>query len=133
MPYLTDPQGNQLIAPNPALSSFEDGPLGRERNILPPNFTMPLYSQAEVTTPTDRDSSVPPTEKKRGKQPQTSSYWRVNEMEMFPKYLQKHGKNWRKIAEEMGTKTAQQVSLRNMKLIAGQKLLLQECRHTWVE
>lgn len=30
-------------------------------------------------------------------------------MEMFPKHLQTHGKNWHKIAEEMGTKTAQQV------------------------
>jgi hypothetical protein len=30
-------------------------------------------------------------------------------MEMFPKHLHMYGKNWRKIAEEMGTKTAQQV------------------------
>jgi hypothetical protein len=53
------------------------------------------------------DDSVP--EKRRGKQQQTSSYWRVNEMEMFPRHLQAFGKNWLKIAEEMGTKTAQQV------------------------
>jgi hypothetical protein len=61
---------------------------------------------------TDRDSSVPPGTdgKKRGvKATPTSSYWRVNEMEMFPKHLHIYGKNWRKIAEEMGTKTAQQV------------------------
>jgi hypothetical protein len=30
-------------------------------------------------------------------------------MEMFPKHLGVFGKNWQKIAEEMGTKTAQQV------------------------
>jgi hypothetical protein len=30
-------------------------------------------------------------------------------MEMFPKHLSVFGRNWQKIAEEMGTKTAQQV------------------------
>lgn len=63
---------------------------------------------------TDRDSSAPPgsgeiKKRERGKLPQTSSYWRVNEMEMFPKHLSVFGRNWQKIAEEMGTKTAQQV------------------------
>lgn len=43
------------------------------------------------------------------KLPPTSSYWRVNELEMFPKYLGTFGKNWHKIAEEMGTKTSQQI------------------------
>jgi hypothetical protein len=44
-------------------------------------------------------------------------------MEMFPKHLQTHGKNWHKIAEEMGTKTAQQVMMtRYSKLILGEKL-----------
>lgn len=114
-------------------SGFDEGPPSRERSLLPPAFTLALYGQADVATSTDRDSSVPPTEKKRGKTPQMSSYWRVNEMEMFPKYLQIYGKNWRKIAEEMGSKTAQQVLLHYMKLISGQKLLCQECRHTGVE
>lgn len=71
----------------------------------------------DIANSTDRDSSAPPGEggisskkRERGKLPQTSSYWRVNEMEMFPKHLGTFGKNWNKIAEEMGTKTAQQVN-----------------------
>ena len=78
----------------------------RERplpNLLP-------YLDTEQTGSTDRDSSVPGEPRRRmGKQQQTSSYWRVNEMEMFPKHLLNFGKNWSKIAEEMGSKTAQQV------------------------
>jgi hypothetical protein len=78
---------------------------------LLPSF-LPPFSQLDVNL-TDRDSPVPPVGtdgKKRGvKATQTSSYWRVNEMEMFPKHLHAYGKNWRKIAEEMGSKTAQQV------------------------
>ena len=65
--------------------------------------------------------------RERGKLPQTSSYWRVNEMEMFPKYLATYGKNWHKIAEEMGTKTAQQVQTHNYLADSGQKLFFEEC------
>jgi hypothetical protein len=44
-------------------------------------------------------------------------------MEMFPKHLHAHGKNWHKIAEEMGTKTAQQVRGLVFWLMLGEKLL----------
>jgi hypothetical protein len=102
----------QHIAPSPAPSNFEERPLSRERNILPSSntFGFPQFNQEPVVL-TDRDSSVPPDARKRSqtKQQQTSSYWRVNEMEMFPKHLTVFGMNWHKIAEEMGTKTAQQV------------------------
>ena len=99
--------------PSPVPSHLDpDGLPSRERSLLTSAF-LPSFSQLDVATSTDRDSSVPPLGadgKKRGvKAAQTSSYWRVNEMEMFPKHLHTHGKNWRKIAEEMGTKTAQQV------------------------
>lgn len=100
--------------PSPVPSHLEtDGPPSRERSLLPSAF-LPPFSQLDVATSTDRDSSVPPAgtdgKKKAVKPAQTSSYWRVNEMEMFPKHLHTYGKNWRKIAEEMGTKTAQQVN-----------------------
>jgi hypothetical protein len=49
-------------------------------------------------------------------------------MEMFPKHLNTFGKDWHKIAEEMGTKTAQQVSLFRLMLTLGQKLLCKACR-----
>jgi hypothetical protein len=98
------------IAPSPGPSTpFDD----RERNLIPNAYGgLPSFNQVELAT-SDRDSSAPPGEVKkreRGKLPQTSSYWRVNEMEMFPKHLGTFGKNWHKIAEEMGTKTAQQVN-----------------------
>jgi len=84
---------------------------------------------------TDRDSSVPPGDsKKRGvKAHQTSSYWRVNEMEMFPKHLATFGKNWPKIAVEMGSKTAQQVVPSSIMLMEGQELFFEECRITWIQ
>ena len=99
--------------PSPVPSHLDtDGPPSRERSLLPSAF-LPSFSQLEVATSTDRDSSVPPVgadgKKRSVKAAQTSSYWRVNEMEIFPKYLHIYGRNWRKIAEEMGTKTAQQV------------------------
>jgi len=75
---------------------------------------------------TDRDSSVAGDGKKRLSKPQqTSSYWRVNEMEMFPKHLLAHGKNWTKIAEEMGTKTAQQVRSRKESSNSRSKIITQ--------
>ena len=109
--------------PSPVPSHVEmDGPPSRERSLLP-SALLPPMSQLDVATSTDRDSSVPPagTEgKKKGvKASQTSSYWRVNEMEMFPKHLHTYGKDWRKIAEEMGTKTAQQVPSSNLVGIDG--------------
>jgi hypothetical protein len=91
------------FVPSPALSNDEPPP-SRERSILP--NPLPPYGEFDVST--DRDSSVGDG-KKRLKPQQTSSYWRVTEMEMFPKHLLTYGKNWSKIAEEMGTKTAQQV------------------------
>ena len=99
--------------PSPVLET--DRPPNQERSLLPSAF-LPPFSQLDVAASTNTDSSVPPIGgaegKKRGvKAAQTSSYWRVNEMEMFPKHLHTYGKNWRKIAEEMGTKTAQQVIL----------------------
>ena len=88
-------------------------PTTQERNHLSTVFGLPSFSQIEQANPKDRDSSAPPgggdKKRERGKLSQTSSYWRVNEMEMFPKHLGTYGKNWHKIAEEMGTKTAQQV------------------------
>ena len=48
-------------------------------------------------------------------------------MEMFPKYLATYGKNWHKIAEEMGRKTAQQVQTHNYLADSGQKLFFEEC------
>ena len=98
--------------PSPVPSHLDtDGPPSRERSLL--RSFLPPFSQLDVGGASDRDSSVPPVGtdgKKRGvKATPTSSYWRVNEMEMFPKHLHTYGKNWRKIAEEMGTKTAQQV------------------------
>jgi hypothetical protein len=41
----------------------------------------------------------------------TSSYWRVTKLERFPKYLELLGKNWLKIAEELGMKTPGQVCI----------------------
>jgi len=93
------------------MGSFEEGPPNRERSLLPNPFRSGPFGQGDMPGLTERDSSAPPgeTKKRTAKQQTTSSYWRVNEMEMFPKYLQAFGKNWTKIAEEMGTKTAQQV------------------------
>ena len=127
----------QAIAPSPVPSSFEEPP---QRKFLPNNngsFGFPSFNQVDLGTSTDRDSSAPPggemKKRERGKLPQTSSYWRVNEMEMFPKYLGTYGKNWHKIAEEMGTKTAQQVQTRDLLLlIQGQKLFFEECGYARV-
>ena len=86
-----------------------------QRNYLLNSSSLaPSVNQLDLGALTDRDSSAPPgsgetKKRERGKLPQTSSYWRVNEMEMFPKHLGAFGRNWQKIAEEMGTKTAQQV------------------------
>jgi hypothetical protein len=118
-------QTSQQIAPSPAPSSLEDS----QDRIFPSTFGV---TQSTQDLATDRDdSSVPPggdAKRRAAKQPQTSSYWRVNEMEMFPKHLQTHGKNWHKIAEEMGTKTAQQVGNFVILLMVGEKLLREECR-----
>jgi len=90
---------------------MEDTPAGVERGILPTTAALPpSISQADLALSTDRDSSVPPTEgKKRVKGQFTSSYWRVNEMEMFPRLLQTYGRNWVRIAEGLGSKTPQMV------------------------
>ena len=83
-----------------------------DSRVRKPAFSLPSFSHIELATSTDRDSFASSSETKkreRGKLPQTSSYWRVNEMEMFPKHLGAFGKNWHKIAEEIGTKNAQQV------------------------
>lgn len=103
----------QAIAPSPAPSTLEERPPSRERSIFASSLAPPQFTQ-EAATLTDRDSSVPPGDARKRPQtkpPQTSSYWRVNEMEMFPKHLITYGKDWQKIADEMGTKTAQQVCI----------------------
>jgi hypothetical protein len=122
----------QAIAPSPAPSNLEERPPSREQSIFASSYGLPQFTQ-ETAVVTDRESSVPPGDGRKrpqAKQPQTSSYWRVNEMEMFPKHLTTFGRDWHKIAEEMGTKTAQQVSLFRLMLISGQKLLCKECRNT---
>lgn len=72
----------------------------------------PRFIGQDLANSTDRDSSAPPGEAKKKERPkaaQTSSYWRVQEMEAFPIHLAQYGRDWHKISAAIGSKTAQQV------------------------